>query len=170
MSTDPDSRGGFGPYLEGVGPTYVDEEGDTQVIRYGVLKDLERALDLYGENVAAFLVEPIQGEAGYAISNLSLVIGNLLYVFSRIVVPPEGYLRGVAALCKKHNVLLICDEIQTVGLLPSSYAPYKSRLSVFRAYVERARCSHANMIISDRTLFFWARLFRGVVSGSSCLS
>jgi len=94
MSTDPDSRGGFGPYLEGVGPTYVDEEGDTQMIRYGVLKDLESALDLYGENVAAFLVEPIQGEAG-------------------IVVPPEGYLRGVAELCKKHNVLLICDEIQT---------------------------------------------------------
>jgi len=94
MSTDPESRGGFGPYLEGVGPTYVDEEGDTQVIRYGVLKDLERAFDLYGENVAAFLVEPIQGEAG-------------------IVVPPEGYLRGVAELCKKHNVLLICDEIQT---------------------------------------------------------
>lgn len=68
MSTDPDSRGGFGPYLEGVGPTFVDEEGDTQMIRYGVLKDLESALDLYGENVAAFLVEPIQGEAGYSIS------------------------------------------------------------------------------------------------------
>ena len=67
MSTDPDSRGGFGPYLEGVGPTYVDEEGDTQMIRYGVLKDLEKAFDLYGENVAAFLVEPIQGEAGYVI-------------------------------------------------------------------------------------------------------
>jgi acetylornithine/succinyldiaminopimelate/putrescine aminotransferase len=68
MSTDPDSRGGFGPYLEGVGPTFVDEEGDTQMIRYGVLKDLESALDLYGEDVAAFLVEPIQGEAGYPIS------------------------------------------------------------------------------------------------------
>ena len=68
MSTDPESRGGFGPYLEGVGPTFVDEEGDTQMIRYGVLKDLESALDLYGENVAAFLVEPIQGEAGYFIS------------------------------------------------------------------------------------------------------
>ena len=33
------------------------------------------------------------------------------------MIPPEGYLRGVAELCKKHNVLLICDEIQTVGLL-----------------------------------------------------
>jgi ornithine--oxo-acid transaminase len=80
MSTDPDSRGGFGPYLEGVGPTYVDEEGDTQMIRYGVLKDLERALDLYGENVAAFLVEPIQGEAGYAIS-LNICAILIMFVF-----------------------------------------------------------------------------------------
>ncbi|KAF9529146.1 ornithine-oxo-acid aminotransferase [Crepidotus variabilis] len=94
MSTDPESRGGFGPYLEGVGPTFMDEEGDLTTIRYGVLEDLERALAIHGENVAAFLVEPIQGEAG-------------------IVVPPEGYLKGVADLCKKHNVLLICDEIQT---------------------------------------------------------
>ncbi|KIM41883.1 hypothetical protein M413DRAFT_18802 [Hebeloma cylindrosporum] len=94
MSTDPESRRGFGPYLEGVGPVYQDEEGDSQVIRYGVLEDLERALKIHGENVAAFLVEPIQGEAG-------------------IVVPPEGYLKSVAALCKQHNVLLICDEIQT---------------------------------------------------------
>jgi ornithine--oxo-acid transaminase len=65
MSTDPDSRTGFGPYLEGVGPTYVDG-GKLQTIRYGVLDDLERALELHGRNVAAFLVEPIQGEAGYA--------------------------------------------------------------------------------------------------------
>lgn len=77
MSTDPDSRGGFGPYLEGVGPTFVDEEGDTQMIHYGVLKDLERALDLYGENVAAFLVEPIQGEAGYIISlSICAILGT----------------------------------------------------------------------------------------------
>ncbi|KAH9476926.1 ornithine aminotransferase [Psilocybe cubensis] len=94
MSTDPESRTGFGPYLEGVGPVFVDEEGDAQTIRYGVLEDLERALAVHGENIAAFLVEPIQGEAG-------------------IVVPPEGYLKGVAELCKRHNVLLICDEIQT---------------------------------------------------------
>ncbi|KAI3614550.1 ornithine aminotransferase [Moniliophthora roreri] len=93
MSTDPDSRTGFGPYLQGVGPTYVDG-GKLQMIRYGVLDDLERALELHGKNVAAFLVEPIQGEAG-------------------IVVPEEGYLAQVHALCKKHNVLLICDEIQT---------------------------------------------------------
>jgi ornithine--oxo-acid transaminase len=66
MSTDPESRGGFGPYLEGVGPVYVDEEGDSQLIRYGVLEDVEKALNVHGQNVAAFLVEPIQGEAGYA--------------------------------------------------------------------------------------------------------
>ncbi|EGN94643.1 hypothetical protein SERLA73DRAFT_187678 [Serpula lacrymans var. lacrymans S7.3] len=93
MSTDPDSRGGFGPYLEGVGPTYEDS-GKLRTIRFGEISDLERALELYGKHVAAFLVEPIQGEAG-------------------IVVPPEGYLTQVRNLCTKHNVLLICDEIQT---------------------------------------------------------
>lgn len=90
MSTDPDSTTGFGPYLEGVGPTWKEDT----TIRFGEAKDLEDALDAIGGNVAAFLVEPIQGEAG-------------------IVVPPEGYLAEVQRLCKKHNVLLICDEIQT---------------------------------------------------------
>ncbi|KAG6811506.1 ornithine aminotransferase [Tricholoma furcatifolium] len=93
MSTDPESRTGFGPYLEGVGPTFVDG-AETKTIRFGHAEDLERALELYGTHVAAFLVEPIQGEAG-------------------IVVPEDGYLTRVQALCKKHNVLLICDEIQT---------------------------------------------------------
>ncbi|KAI0750369.1 ornithine aminotransferase [Irpex lacteus] len=93
MSTDPESRTGFGPYLQGVGPVY-DDKGTERTIRYGEISDLERALELYGKNVAAFLVEPIQGEAG-------------------IVVPPEGYLQSVRNLCTKHNVLLICDEIQT---------------------------------------------------------
>ncbi|THH19164.1 hypothetical protein EW146_g1940 [Bondarzewia mesenterica] len=93
MSTDPESRGGFGPYLPGVGPKFRDGEL-VRTIRYGVIGDLERALELYGKDVAAFLVEPIQGEAG-------------------IIVPPEGYLKKVRELCTKHNVLLICDEIQT---------------------------------------------------------
>ncbi|KAJ3503205.1 hypothetical protein NMY22_g18329 [Coprinellus aureogranulatus] len=62
--------------------------------RYGVIEDLEQALSLYGKETAAILLEPIQGEAG-------------------IVVPPHGYLAKVQELCKKHNVLLICDEIQT---------------------------------------------------------
>ena len=94
MSTDPESRNGFGPYLEGVGPTYRDGDA-TKTIRYGEIDDIRRALELHGEHVAAFLIEPIQGEAG-------------------IVVPPEGYFRQVRELCTKHNVLLICDEIQTV--------------------------------------------------------
>lgn len=64
MSTDPESRNGFGPYLEGVGPKYMDTDGEEKLIRYGAIEDLERALALHGKNVAAFLVEPIQGEAG----------------------------------------------------------------------------------------------------------
>ncbi|KAH6912120.1 ornithine aminotransferase, partial [Coprinopsis sp. MPI-PUGE-AT-0042] len=107
MSTDPESRTGFGPYMDLVGPVYSSNEdggdGDDEdddygrriyTIRYGVIEDLERALEMYGKETAAFLVEPIQGEAG-------------------IVVPPEGYLAQAQALCRKHNVLLICDEIQT---------------------------------------------------------
>ncbi|KAI0339125.1 ornithine aminotransferase [Trametopsis cervina] len=93
MSTDPESRTGFGPYLQGVGPVF-DDEGTARVIRYGEISDLKRAFELYGKNAAAFLIEPIQGEAG-------------------IVVPPVGYLQAVRELCTKHNVLLICDEIQT---------------------------------------------------------
>jgi ornithine--oxo-acid transaminase len=94
MSTDPESRNGFGPHLEGVGPKYRDGDA-TCTIRYGEIDDIRRALELHGKHVAAFLVEPIQGEAG-------------------IVVPPAGYLRQVRELCSQHNVLLICDEIQTV--------------------------------------------------------
>ncbi|WVR06849.1 ornithine-oxo-acid transaminase [Kwoniella sp. DSM 27419] len=89
MSTDPESRAGFGPFLEGVGPKW-----STGLIRYNHPEDLEAALEKYGDEVAAFLVEPIQGEAG-------------------IYVPDEGYLAKCQEICKKHNVLFICDEIQT---------------------------------------------------------
>lgn len=89
MSTDPESRTGFGPFLDRVGPGVDELE-----IRYDHAEDLEAVLDKYGKEVAAFLVEPIQGEAG-------------------IVVPTTGYLKKVEQLCKKHNVLFICDEIQT---------------------------------------------------------
>ncbi|KAF9141858.1 ornithine aminotransferase [Linnemannia schmuckeri] len=65
-----------------------------RTIRYNNIEDLEYVLEHNGKNVAAFLVEPIQGEAG-------------------IMVPDSGYLKKVAELCKKHNVLLIADEIQT---------------------------------------------------------
>jgi ornithine--oxo-acid transaminase len=61
------------------------------IVEYGSIEALEEAIN---ENTAAFIVEPIQGEGG-------------------IVVPPDGYLRAAAELCRKHNVLLIADEIQT---------------------------------------------------------
>ncbi|KAE9396215.1 ornithine aminotransferase [Gymnopus androsaceus JB14] len=88
MSTDPESRKGFGPYLQGVGPTFVDGN-EERTIRYGVAEDVERALELHGQHVAAFLVEPFKGKQ------------------------EAGYLSRVQAACKKHNVLFICDEIQT---------------------------------------------------------
>ncbi|XP_049858684.1 ornithine aminotransferase, mitochondrial isoform X2 [Schistocerca gregaria] len=80
-STDPSSYGGFGPFMPGF-----------SVIPYNDLKALEEALK--DSNVCAFMVEPIQGEAG-------------------VVVPAEGYLRGVRELCSRHNVLWIADEVQT---------------------------------------------------------
>ncbi|SRR6266446_6985486 len=98
MSTDPESRNGFAPYLEGVGPNFRD--GDAiHTIRYGEIEDIRRALELYSKDTAAVLLEPIQGEAG-------------------IVTPPIGYFRQVRELCSHHNVLLICDEIQTVRRTP----------------------------------------------------
>lgn len=74
-------------YKEGFGPY----PAGFLLVEYGNVDALEAAIN---ENTAAFLVEPIQGEGG-------------------IVVPPEGYLKATAELCRKHNVLLIADEIQT---------------------------------------------------------
>ena len=93
MSTDPDATTNFGPYLSGVGPQIPGEPQGT-LLRYGVIEDVEKAFANAGDKIAAILLEPIQGEAG-------------------IVVPPQDYLPRVQELCKKHNVLLICDEIQT---------------------------------------------------------
>jgi ornithine--oxo-acid transaminase len=81
MSTDPDSRGGFGPYT----PGFV-------TIPYNDLAALETALE--DPNIAGFLVEPIQGEAG-------------------VFVPDEGYLKKAYEMCKAKNVLFIADEVQT---------------------------------------------------------
>lgn len=89
MSTDPDATTKFGPFLPNVGPVF-----ENNVIRYGVYEDIENALNKKGDKIAAILLEPIQGEAG-------------------IVVPPKDYISKIQALAKKHNVLLICDEIQT---------------------------------------------------------
>ncbi len=80
-STDPSSFKGFGPYMPGFG-----------LVPYNDLAALETVLQ--DPTVAAFMVEPIQGEAG-------------------VVIPSDGYLKGVRALCDQYNVLFIADEIQT---------------------------------------------------------
>jgi ornithine--oxo-acid transaminase len=80
FSTEEQYRSGFGPFTPGF-----------RIVKYGDIEDLRKSMN---PNTAAFLVEPIQGEAG-------------------IVIPPEGYLLEAARLCKEHNVLFIADEIQT---------------------------------------------------------
>ena len=80
LSTEPQYRDHFGPY-----------SGGTVHVPFGDTKALEAAIT---PNTAAFLVEPIQGEAG-------------------IIVPPDGYLTEALRICRKHNVLLIVDEVQT---------------------------------------------------------
>ncbi|MCJ1477981.1 ornithine aminotransferase [Lambiella insularis] len=91
MSTDPESRENYGPFLPNVGAVCPSTK---KTLSFNDIPALRAALETHGKNVAAFLVEPIQGEAG-------------------IVVPDDEYLKEVRALCDKHNVLLICDEIQT---------------------------------------------------------
>lgn len=81
LSTDPDSYEKFGPYTPGI-----------VKVAYNDAKALEKVLEA-DKNIAAFLVEPVQGEAG-------------------VVIPDDGYMKACAELCKKHNVLLIADEIQ----------------------------------------------------------
>lgn len=80
-SSDPSSYKGFGPYM----PGYI-------TVPYNDLAALEKAMQ--DNTVAAFMVEPIQGEAG-------------------VVVPDDGYLKGVRNLCDKYRVLFIADEVQT---------------------------------------------------------
>ena len=80
MSSEAEYKRGFGPMLQGF-----------SIIPYGDIEALEEAIT---PNTAAFIFEPIQGEAG-------------------IVIPPEGFVQKAAELCKKHNVLFIADEIQT---------------------------------------------------------
>ncbi|MBA2439915.1 MAG: aminotransferase class III-fold pyridoxal phosphate-dependent enzyme, partial [Thermoleophilaceae bacterium] len=80
FSDDPAAREGFGPYTPGF-----------RRVPYGDVDALRAAFD---DDVVAFLVEPIQGEAG-------------------VVLPPEGYLRAARKLCDEHGVLMIADEIQS---------------------------------------------------------
>lgn len=81
-SDDPSSYSGFGPYMPGF-----------DRIAFNSVEALEQVLS-NNNNIAAFMVEPIQGEAG-------------------VIVPDAGYLSSIRALCTKHNVLWIADEIQT---------------------------------------------------------
>ena len=85
MSTGPNSRIGFGPYLPGVGPMFSDGDSNERLIRYGVIEDLERALQIHGSNTAAFLVEPIQGEAGYGSASHTLILVLLTLTPFRIL-------------------------------------------------------------------------------------
>lgn len=79
LSSDPDYRKGFGPMLPGI-----------NIVPFGDLEALKEAIT---PNTAAFLIEPIQGEAG-------------------IIIPPEGFLKAARELCRENNVLFIADEIQ----------------------------------------------------------
>ena len=81
-SSDPKGYNNFGPFLPGF--HFVD---------YNNLEHLEYLFQKK-KNIVAFMVEPIQGEAG-------------------IIIPNENYLRSVKYLCKKYNILLICDEVQS---------------------------------------------------------
>ena len=90
FSSEAQYRDGFGPFAGGFVP-----------VPFGDYDALAAAIT---PHTAAFLVEPVQGEAG-------------------IIVPPRGYLARCAALCRKHNVLMICDEVQTgMGRTGSNFA------------------------------------------------
>jgi len=80
FSSAEEYRRGFGPFTPGF-----------KIIPYGDIEALKKAIT---PNTAAFMLEPIQGEAG-------------------IVIPPDGFLKEAYEVCKSHNVLLVCDEIQT---------------------------------------------------------
>ncbi|MFA5641962.1 MAG: ornithine--oxo-acid transaminase [Bacteroidales bacterium] len=83
LSSDPDSYSGYGPFTPGL-----------VKIPYNDVAALEAILKEHGKNIAGFMLEPIQGEAG-------------------VFVPDQGYLKKCYDLCKEHNVLFIADEVQT---------------------------------------------------------
>mmetsp|Transcript_13768 Transcript_13768/g.20296 ORF Transcript_13768/g.20296 Transcript_13768/m.20296 type:complete len:439 (+) Transcript_13768:235-1551(+) len=89
-SNDPTAYRNFGPYMPGFSHVPFNDLGS-----------LEMEFEKDAEHIAAFMVEPVQGEAG-------------------VVVPDDGYMAKVSELCKKHNVLLIADEVQT-GLGRTGY-------------------------------------------------
>ncbi|MEL1236073.1 MAG: ornithine--oxo-acid transaminase [Candidatus Neomarinimicrobiota bacterium] len=83
MSDDEDSRNGFGPFVPGI-----------ELVPYNDVDALEALFNEKGHRIASFMVEPIQGEAG-------------------VIVPRDDYFLKVSELCKKHNILLAMDEVQT---------------------------------------------------------
>jgi ornithine--oxo-acid transaminase len=83
LSSDPDSYSQYGPFTPGL-----------VKIPYNDVNALAQVFEKQGKNIAAFLVEPIQGEAG-------------------VFVPDDGYLKACFDLCKKYNVLFVADEVQT---------------------------------------------------------
>ena len=83
MSDDSHSRKGFGPFLPGI-----------ELVPFNDIDALELLFEEKGHKIASFMLEPIQGEAG-------------------VIVPSDDYLPKVANLCKKHNILLSLDEVQT---------------------------------------------------------
>ena len=83
MSDDLESRIGFGPFVPGI-----------ELVKYNDYESIKNLFEEKSEFISAFMVEPIQGEAG-------------------VIVPDEEYLPKVSKLCKKHNVLLAVDEVQT---------------------------------------------------------
>ena len=83
MSDDEDSRNGFGPFVPGI-----------ELVPYNDVDALEVLFNEKGHRIASFMVEPIQGEAG-------------------VIVPSDDYFLKVSELCKKHNILLAMDEVQT---------------------------------------------------------
>ena len=83
FSDDPDSKENFGPFVPGI-----------ELVPYNNVVALQRLFEEKGEYIAAYMVEPIQGEAG-------------------VIVPDDDYFIKVSELCKKHNILLSMDEVQT---------------------------------------------------------
>ncbi len=83
LSDDPEARSGFGPFVPGI-----------ELVPFNDVGALKALFDRKGERIAAFLAEPIQGEAG-------------------VIVPDDDYWPQVAKLCKDHNILLAMDEVQT---------------------------------------------------------
>ena len=91
LSTDPSAYTHFGPTVPQLGAVCPSSN---RTVRFGVLQDLVDCFEQHHKNIAAFIIEPIQGEGG-------------------IIVPPANYLTQVNELCTKFNILMIADEIQT---------------------------------------------------------